>query len=216
VVLACDSNSETTRAQDARQAGADENAAPSPAASPAGEANLAEEEPEEESAARQPRLEAEEEQKPSSDFKRELDDAKTGERKNEAAGPLGADRWDQDSDGGSKRAKAKDKGAIASYESELRKLEEQMRMAGVALPPEAALAGATSKSAGGTVTATPSDRPLDCQKACELTEAICSLADSICDMKKRHPGDERYDNACARAELDCSLGKQTCESCSGD
>lgn len=103
---------------------------------------------------------------------------------------------------------------LASFESELIRIEGQMRRAGVPMPSVAALAAAGTPTASSGPAPVTSDHPLDCKKACELGDAICSLADNICEMKKRHSEDERYVRACARGTMDCELGKAACEACS--
>lgn len=125
-------------------------------------------------------------------------------KKEDKAGPKG-DRWDDDNDG------RFDGGDFASLEAELFRLEGQMRLAGVPLPPVAALGGAAR---GSTSSVTPADQALQCTKACELTEAICALSVNICEMGKRHPGEDRYAAACERSKKDCELGTKTCEGCS--
>ena len=209
---ACQSAPETTQGQDAQQKAGDASATPPPPAGAAPQSVTEEpafEESEEEVIDDATRLESSKESK-ADKLGNRRQDRKPGEaRKNEGRAG-GGDDWDDDSD---EAKKSKSKSSLASLESELDRLEGQMRMAGVPLPPVVALGGAAT---GKTSTATPAGKPLDCKRACELTEAICALADNICEMQTRHPGDERYANACQRATQDCKLGKTTCDSCSAD
>ena len=131
-------------------------------------------------------------------------DRKPGKRKKQGD-PQGA-AWDDANDDGRFR-----RGDFASLEAELSRLEGQMRLAGVPLPPVAAIGGSAT---GSTSSVAPGDQPLQCGKACELTEAICALSDNICEMGKRHPGEEQYTAACERSKKDCELGTKTCETCS--
>lgn len=104
---------------------------------------------------------------------------------------------------------------LSTLESELTRIEGEMRMAGVALPSVDALSGERPSGGFFEASVVPSDRPLDCKKACELTETICALADNICEMKTRHPGEERYELACERGQADCKFGRKACGGCEG-
>ena len=101
---------------------------------------------------------------------------------------------------------------LSRLQSQLVSLEGELRRAGVPIPPEGALAG---NLGGEDVTTLGRDGSIECEKACELTEAICDLSESICGLRERHPQDERYINACDRAKGDCQLGKRSCDACSG-
>lgn len=54
-----------------------------------------------------------------------------------------------------------------------------------------------------------------CPLICSLSDGTCELAQEICSLAERHPGDDDYANACERATDDCELAKDACLECLG-
>ncbi len=52
-----------------------------------------------------------------------------------------------------------------------------------------------------------------CERLCGLAEATCDLQVQICELSDRHPGDVRYADTCARAELQCDAAARECQIC---
>ncbi len=57
-------------------------------------------------------------------------------------------------------------------------------------------------------------RARQCRQVCEIRAAICQLETNICSLAGRHPGEARYENACARASTDCAVASRACDDCS--
>jgi len=91
---------------------------------------------------------------------------------------------------------------LPDYEAELDRLEGELASAGVEIPGVEAGDGATPASDG--------DR---CTRVCGLADAICDLEANICRLASEHEDDERYTNACARAQTDCERAESACEEC---
>ena len=102
---------------------------------------------------------------------------------------------------------------LSTLEAELLRIEGDMRLAGVPLPSQEALAAGRAPTRFEAGIVAPNAQPLECKKACDLTDSICALADNICEMRDRHTGDDRYERACARASSDCAFGKAACDGC---
>lgn len=80
-------------------------------------------------------------------------------------------------------------------------------------PPQPAAAAADS-SPSPRPTAKSEDRGGRCMQVCDISAAICTLQDQICDLRQRHSDDPRYQAACDRAVADCQLSTEACHGCS--
>jgi hypothetical protein len=54
-----------------------------------------------------------------------------------------------------------------------------------------------------------------CDRVCQLAETICDLEGKICDLAERHDGEQRYADACERAEKHCETATAACRDCAG-
>lgn len=52
-----------------------------------------------------------------------------------------------------------------------------------------------------------------CEMICELAGMTCELEAKICRLAADHPGEPRYENACARATADCDVAEAACRAC---
>jgi hypothetical protein len=80
-------------------------------------------------------------------------------------------------------------------------------------PPQPAAAGA-DPSAPSRPTARSEERGGRCMQVCDISAAICTLQDQICDLRQRHADDPRYQSVCDRAVADCQLSTEACHGCS--
>lgn len=104
---------------------------------------------------------------------------------------------------------AGDVGGAAATEPMQQPAEEKAK-AGEAPAADAAPAPPTRAAAKRRSRGPAKDR---CERICTIAEATCGLSDRICELAQRHPGDERYRNACARAEQDCEVASHACRDC---
>ena len=91
--------------------------------------------------------------------------------------------------------------SLPDYEAELDRLEGELASAGVEIP------GLED------VRPTPATDQDRCTRICNLADAICDLEANICRLASEHEDDERYTNACARAQTDCERAQTGCEEC---
>ena len=52
-----------------------------------------------------------------------------------------------------------------------------------------------------------------CEMICDLAGMTCELEAKICRLAADHPGEARYENACARATADCDVAEAACREC---
>ncbi len=57
------------------------------------------------------------------------------------------------------------------------------------------------------------EAPDACAPICGPADAICDLSARICGLADEHEEEERYANACERAEKDCARAAEACEEC---
>jgi hypothetical protein len=94
----------------------------------------------------------------------------------------------------------------------LSRLENQLRAAGLKVAGRSGGAVAASDiSSNAAVELSESQ----CTDVCTVTDSICALEKRICVLARSHADDERYRNACARAQNDCQVGSAACTKCSG-
>lgn len=53
-----------------------------------------------------------------------------------------------------------------------------------------------------------------CTNICELATTVCDLEAKICSLANAHAEDDRYANACTRAQGDCATAEEACDACS--
>ena len=54
-----------------------------------------------------------------------------------------------------------------------------------------------------------------CERVCDLADATCQLQERICGLADQHVTDVRYEEACARAELQGDAADRECQLCGG-
>lgn len=98
--------------------------------------------------------------------------------------------------------------ALSELESQLDGFEDELARIGVA-------GLRYSEEAAGRPDAATDTGPTQCTRICELTTAICGLETSICELASEHPGETRYDKACAKVRHDCQVAQDACDACGG-
>lgn len=115
-------------------------------------------------------------------------------------------------------ASAAQEGAVADYaddggerdgiddlEARLTEVEDELVSAGVPL---------TGREAEAQRVPAVAEEASQCQRVCELADAICELEASICSLADDHAQQTRYVDACARAQGDCAKAQEACDACS--
>lgn len=130
--------------------------------------------------------------------------------------------------------------SIDDYERRLAQNEADLRTQGVSMPGAGAVGGATLDAAGaGDATKTEEAAEEEavagmdeadeaapvaqkrgvlegrerCEMICDLAGMTCELEAKICRLAADHPGEARYENACARATADCDVAEAACREC---
>lgn len=101
-------------------------------------------------------------------------------------------------------------------QGEYEEIEQAMEDAAPASmsPPRAVESSETvSRPRGRGARATRNDESSRCDRVCDLSQTTCELAEHICGLAHQHPDENRYVEACARAERQCEAADQACQRC---
>ncbi len=64
----------------------------------------------------------------------------------------------------------------------------------------------------GEEASTPAEE--SCGRICAIAEATCDVSDQICGLAGAHEGETRYEQACDRAQAQCTDATDACDACS--
>ncbi len=52
-----------------------------------------------------------------------------------------------------------------------------------------------------------------CEELCELSTAICSVQEKVCELADAHPSDDAYQSLCREARTECREAQESCVAC---